>query len=306
MTDAVLVPESKRDGGLGIAYPPIFEDADRASRAGQLRTKRLAGGELVLLVAAAVVATTQGMLPELLDVRWNRALAAALIFVAFVARVANRLAGADGEWFDGRAVAETIKSAAWRYAVRADPYDGDDRAADAAFYATIRDTLEARQGLAAYLHRGTRIGSQITPWMRSLRTAPLAERRLVYLADRVDDQAAWYAAKTEANRRSADRWFWLGLGFEIVAVLVAIGLIVATSAPDVVGLLATLAVAVTAWNQTGRHDELSKSYGLAANEIVLLRTRVEMAGDEESFGAAVNDVELAVSREHTMWMARRS
>ena len=306
MTDAVLIPESKPDVGVGISYPPIFEAADRASRAGQLRTRRLAGGELVLLVAAAAVATTQGLLPQVLDVRWDRALAAALLFMAFVARVANRLAGADEEWFDGRAVAETIKSAAWRYAVRAYPYDGDDRAADAAFYATIRDTLAARQSLAAYLHRGTRTGSQITLWMRSLRAVPLAERRLAYLAERVDDQAAWYAARTEANRRAADRWFWLGLGFEIVAVLVAIGLVVATSAPDVVGLLATLAVAVTAWNQTGRHDELSKSYGLAANEIVLLRTRVELADDEERFSAAVNDVELAVSREHTMWMARRS
>ncbi|MDQ2653342.1 MAG: DUF4231 domain-containing protein [Chloroflexota bacterium] len=306
MTDAALVPDVKRDGVMSIAYPPIFEDADVASRAGQLRTKRLAGGELVLLVAAAAVATTQGILPGVLDVRWDRALAAALLFVAFVARVANRLTGADDEWFDGRAVAETIKSAAWKYAVHAYPYDGDDRAADVAFYATVRDTLEARQDLAACLHQGTRNGSQITPWMRSLRSAPLAERSLAYLAERVDDQAAWYAARTEGNRRAAGRWFWLGLGFEIVAVLVAIGLVVATSAPDVVGVLATLAVAVTAWNQTGRHDELSKSYGLAANEIVLLRTRVEMAGDEESFGAAVNDVELAVSREHTMWMARRS
>lgn len=140
--------------------------------------------------------------------------------------------------------------------------------------------------------------------MRSLRAAPLAERRLAYLTGRVDDQAAWYAAKTEANRRAADRWFWLGLGCEIVAVLVAIGLVVETAAPDIVGLLATLAVAITAWNQTGRHDELSQTYGLAATEIVLLRTSVEMADDEASFSAAVNDVELAVSREHTMWMAR--
>jgi hypothetical protein len=306
MTDAVLIPGPQRDASMDIAYPSIFDDADAVSRAGQLRTKRLAGGELVLLVAAATIATTQGILPELLDDRWDRALAAAVLFIAFVARVANRLAGADEEWFDGRAVAETIKSAAWRYAVRTYPSHGDDRAADVAFYATVRDTLAARQALAAYLHRGESNRSQITPWMRSLRAAPLAARSLAYLTERVDDQAAWYAARTEANRRAADRWFWLGLGCEIVAVLVAIGLVVDTSAPDVVGLLATLAVAITAWNQTGRHDELSKSYGLAANEIVLLRTRVEMADDEESFGVAVNDVELAVSREHTMWMARRS
>lgn len=304
MTDAALSPEATQDGSMDIAYPSIFDDADAVSRAGQFRTKRLAGGELVLLVAAGVVATTQGILPNLLDDRWDRALAASVLFIAFVARVANRLSGADASWFDGRAVAETIKSAAWRYAVRVDPYDGDDRAADAAFFATVRDTLQARPTLAAYLHHGGQNRSQITPWMRSLRAAPLAERRLAYLTGRVDDQAAWYAAKTEANRRAADRWFWLGLGCEIVAVLVAIGLVVETAAPDIVGFLATLAVAITAWNQTGRHDELSQTYGLAATEIVLLRTSVEMADDEESFGAAVDDVELAVSREHTMWMAR--
>lgn len=291
----------------GSALPALFDAADAASRAGQRRYKRLVAGELALLVAAAVVAAAQGVLPDAaLDVRWDRALAAALLFVAFVARVVNRISGADGAWFDGRAVAETVKSAAWRYAMRAAPYAGDDAAADAAFFEVVRETLAARAGLAAHLYKTPPGRSQITGWMRTLRAAPLADRKAAVLGERVDDQIAWYAAKAEANGRAAGRWFWLGLGFEIAAVLVAIALVVATAAPDVVGLLATLAVAVTAWNQIGRHDELAKSYALAANELALLRTRVEAATDEAAFARAVDDVEIAVSREHTMWMARRA
>ena len=41
--------------------------------------------------------------------------------VAFVAKYVNRQRGYDALWFDGRAVAETVKSATWRYAMGARP-----------------------------------------------------------------------------------------------------------------------------------------------------------------------------------------
>jgi hypothetical protein len=56
---------------------------------------------------------------------------------------------------------------------------------------------------------------------------------------------------------------------------------------------------------SGRHDELSKSYGLAAPELMVLHSRLELAETEEAFWQGVEETEAAISREHTMWMAKR-
>lgn len=58
------------------------------------------------------------------------------------------------------------------------------------------------------------------------------------------------------------------------------------------------------WTQFRCHDGLSKSYSLAAHALAFRRAEVEDAADERAFRKAVDDTESAVSREHTMWMAK--
>ena len=72
------------------------------------------------------------------------------------------------------------------------------------------------------------------------------------------------------------------------------------------GLFASVATAATAWTQLGRHDELSKSYALAYQELLMIRTLGEKVSTEEGLDRLVTDGENAISREHTMWMAKRA
>jgi hypothetical protein len=44
---------------------------------------------------------------------------------------------------------------------------------------------------------------------------------------------------------------------------------------------------------------------LAAQELALIRGEVEAAATEDAFAKAVEDAEGAISREHTMWTAKR-
>jgi hypothetical protein len=74
---------------------------------------------------------------------------------------------------------------------------------------------------------------------------------------------------------------------------------------DLISVLAAVSAAATAWTQLGRHDELAKSYGLAAHELMVLHSRLELADSEEAFRQGVEETESAISREHTMWMAKR-
>jgi hypothetical protein len=68
----------------------------------------------------------------------------------------------------------------------------------------------------------------------------------------------------------------------------------------------TLAAGFSAWTQAKRHDELQTSYAVAADELTNLEAKVELCTSETELLAHVEDVEEAISREHTMWRARRN
>ena len=62
--------------------------------------------DLALLAVAALIGVALQAYPDLSDT-WVRAIAAVLLAVALLAKLANRLQSYDAQWFDGRAVAET-------------------------------------------------------------------------------------------------------------------------------------------------------------------------------------------------------
>jgi hypothetical protein len=286
-------------------YPVLYRAADAASRRAHLAHSRLIGAELLLLVGAAVVGATQSVLPGAAS-GWQRSLPAVLLVAALIAKLANRLQRFDEHWFDGRAVAETVKSATWRYLMSVRPYDGDGSQSQTTLGAALQDALAARPALAAHLQRlppGSR--QVVTDRMRQIRLMPSEERRGFYLTARVDDQEAWYAAKSQTNARSATVWFWVSLLFEGLALAGAMVIAVTGTRLDLVSVLAAISAAATAWTQLGRHDELAKSYGLAAHELLVLHARLELAESEAAFRQGVEETEAAISREHTMWMAKR-
>jgi hypothetical protein len=73
---------------------------------------------------------------------------------------------------------------------------------------------------------------------------------------------------------------------------------------DILGVAAAGAAAGTAWIQLKQHRTLAASYALAAQELSLALVRLENARDDEHWALEVSDAEEAISREHTMWLAR--
>lgn len=103
------------------------------------------------------------------------------------------------------------------------------------------------------------------------------------------------------------RWFWVSLLSQVLAASFAfVGVLWPGDAlANVIGPCAAVAAAATAWGQLGRHDELSKSYALAYQELISIQTLAETVTTEEDLDRVVADGEGAISREHTMWMAKR-
>ena len=283
-------------------YPALFQVADATSVAGRVRHMRLALLELVLVIGGATLGGIGSLVPPAQQSAFLLLTVGPFIGALAVRFLTHRRAD-DHDWFNGRAVAETVKTLTWRYMMRVPPF-ADDATCDRVFSGQLVAVLRERASLRQALHALPEQPRQITPRMRQVRTLPCADRRDVYVRLRLADQERWYRRKAEANAASATRWFWATVLAQVLAVVMGVARLLV---PDVnlMGVFAALAATFTAWTQLGRHEELAKSYALAYQELLLIRGLAEQATTEDELRNAVDDGEGAISREHTMWMAKR-
>ena len=290
--------------GTSGTYPALFTAADATALEGQRWFKRLTWAELGLLALGAGVAPIIVLAgaPE----RMLAVTAGGAFLLALIARLVAGARRDDHAWFDGRALAETVKSEAWRYVMRVPPF-ADDATADRTFVRHLRSAMRARVSLSAVVDQGE-VSSQITPWMRASRRLDFAGRQDLYLRLRLHDQVRWYQRSARRDQRAARRWSTLAMAAEAAAIVVAIAAVTSESVArlGVFGLCGSLAAAFTAVNQLGRHAESARSYGLAYHELLTIASLAESVATEDELATIVQDGEGAISREHTMWMAKRA
>ena len=93
---------------------------------------------------------------------------------------------------------------------------------------------------------------------------------------------------------------------QILAVVFAIIWAASSSLPvNMVPLLMTCAASAIAWSQIKRYGELAQTYSLASQELGDQEAIASDITEEADFLALVEQVEETISREHTMWCARR-
>lgn len=284
-------------------YPALFQSASAASASGRRAYTRLVALELGLLILGAALGTAAAFAPSVTALL--PMLAAVSFIAAAVLKVVGRDRGYDRQWFDGRAVAEAARSATWRYMMRVPPFDDDDTA-DPTLTGALRAALEARPGLLGALSAGPADTRQISPAMREARARSVARRLATYRSARIGDQIAWYRRKGQVHRRRSTQFFWLALAAQLAAIAAA-GVVIADPTLarfNVMGLLAAIATAATAISQLHRNDELSRTYGLALQELSLIDGVAESVETQAQLTAIVADAESAISREHTLWVAK--
>lgn len=285
-------------------YPALHGAASLASLKGQSKYKRLIKADLAFVVAGGIVAAVASLVDDSLRVALAT-VTAIVVALGVVAKWVNSTRQDDRNWFNGRAVAETVKSLAWRYMMCHPPFEEQSRA-DREFF----DALGAVRGLARDLD-ASELGDpskrqQISARMRAVRDSTLLERRDTYVSERLSNQIEWYEKKAKQNREKAESWNSASLGFQVVALLAAIALVATPMGGlNLIGVLGSLAAAATAWSQLGRYDELSKSYVLAAQELRIVKDLAENVAIQGDLDDIVRDGEGAISREHTMWVAKR-
>lgn len=284
-----------------LSLPAAFRSANEASRAGQGDTICQVQWALRLgILAAAGGITSWRVGAAKLDVLAGLAVVAFAASLFFTLKVgADR---AEERWSRGRAIAESIKTLAWRYAAAGDPFASslDARDADRLFVDRVEEVVKQ----ADELQLAPVVGDQITPAMRELRAQTLAVRLESYCTGRVDDQMRWYARKAKENGNGARRWGLVTAASNVIGIVGSVARFLGWIEFDILGIGAAAAGSATAWVQLKQHRILASSYALASQELSLVREKLSGITDEAEWSLAMSDAEDAISREHTMWLAR--
>jgi hypothetical protein len=282
-------------------FPALFRSADRESQRAQrsyLSSLRVRLGSLVVAAfGGALTLTTAG----------GFQVGGGLAFLAFACALGAELFLATTSplttWYEGRAAAESAKTLAWRYMVRAEPFEVDDVDVDKQFHAQTYSLLQDLRSIS--LGTEEPAAQQITDKMRHVRALDFNERRQVYLANRIADQQRWYSEKARWNDRRARGGVLVSIVLEIAGLiggaLKAFGWINF----DLLGFLAAAAGGVMAWIEAKQHRNLATAYGIASQELASIASELPTLHNEERWAAFVAQAEEAISREHTLWRASR-
>ncbi|HEX8997145.1 MAG TPA: DUF4231 domain-containing protein [Ktedonobacterales bacterium] len=306
--------------------PPLFHDADKRAIKAQGRFFAWLQWELVLLGLGVLIGALNGVadhigpLPLVVPpftvagVRIATLSAfeiteAALLTIALVVRLIRVIARPERLWYEARAVAESVKSIAWRYAVGGEPFQEANTPDE--LRAIVDDRLNGiRADLSKYQPSDAVAQEhQVTPAMRAIRELPLEQRKRVYRADRVENQQTWYAKKARFNRRRALQAHIILIAVEVFAIIAALIPVALTALHlfplNLQSLMANIAGGGAAWMQAKRYEDLNAGYQVTASELRQVAKGIEQQHTESAWAHFIENAEGSMSREHQLWRATR-
>ncbi len=286
----------------GDTLPGLYQSADKASLNSQSGYFFGLWAYLVLLVLAALVSYIWPKNP------YGAIVSASLFLVTLGILIALRLIRPDDLWYNGRAVAESVKTRTWRWCMRAEPYQNCDNVdlVSRQFINDLKTILTQNRSLSKTLDAEAGVNDPISETMYRIRALPYEDRLEIYKKQRIDNQANWYSLKSQFNKRKARQWFWISVFFHALAIAMLLYRILDPLLGLPVEVVATAAAAVLTWLQAKKHNELNSSYALAAHEIILIKGEALSVKSEKELSEFVLDSENAFSREHTQWTARKA
>lgn len=284
--------------------PQLFKAADRASLDAQnylVKGKRM---RLVLVVlSAAMGATAWRVGASHVDVL---AILSTLLFVGALLIEGLLWKGRpDRTWYDARAVAESAKTVAWKFAVRGEPFR-DEGMSEREMLLQVVGTLEDIRLQFRGLDLAAINAKSVSPWMQEQRLSPWDERKALYLHERLLDQKTWYTKKATYNKRRSGQWRAALVVLEFLGVVTSLAVAFSSSVPLFAPMVAALVAAIVAWMETKQHDFNARAYSAAVADLAQAEARLEIAETEQEWANEVKNAEEAISREHTLWLASRT
>jgi hypothetical protein len=284
------------------SMPGLYQAADQASLDAQSLFFRGLLAYLILLVSAAAISFWGS------DTSIGAIASACLFLVTLGILIWARVKKPEDTWYNGRAVAESVKTRSWRWMMRADPYLDCEKCTIVSkeFISDLKAILDQNRSLSDFLPTEAFLQDPISQSMSAIRKLDLESRLEIYKRDRIDDQLSFYSKKSAFNKRRAKRLFWISVSLHGSAIVLLLLKIKFPSSHFPIEVIAAGAGATLTWLQSKKHNELSSSYSLAAHEIVMIKGEALGIKTDKDLDEFVLNAEAAFSREHTQWTARKT
>jgi hypothetical protein len=227
------------------------------------------------------------------------------MFLALLIGLVLKMGGLDDAWFRARAFAENTKNAAWRFMMTPQPTDqADIEREERGFLEELQQIRGRFPQVEKHLSRFQDDGYEITTKMREVRALSTLDRLAYFKLHRLENQIGWYKKKAKMNATSEQRWFYAIIVADGLAVIFAVVRLLTDIEYNPTGGIAALAACLLAWTQTKRFSDLANTYGVASRDLNGLATRADHVHNEDELRAFVEEVDVAVSREHRLWVER--
>jgi hypothetical protein len=282
-------------------FPALYASADKASSHAQKLLLLLSRINNLLLIFSATLAFAS------YESRLYAVLCALVLIASLALAIYGRYNDLQAQWYQCRALAESIKTASWRFVMNADPFSiADESLSLEKFRNLLNELLRENRSIGGYLSDETNQREEVTSAMLQIRRDVYENKQQLYLETRIEDQKNWYAKKSRANRKASKMWFMLlclSYGCAIVLSLLQIAYPDSNYFP--VDIFVVVASCIISWTQLKRFDELASAYSLTSHEIGIIKSRFSSVNSADVLSNFVSDAENAFSREHTQWAARR-
>lgn len=281
-------------------YPALYKSAEKLSGETQKLFYGALIGNLLALIAAAFISLVNS------SEAWIAVVQAVTLLIALGSSIYIFSLKPERQWYEARAIAESIKTITWRYASKVHPYDHDDEIDGRQFLDTLKKLIDLNAAVAKKLSKY--LGEAlITREMQAIRELSLQKRISSYVQGRVQDQLTWYGNKSEANAKLAKRFFIALITANSIALLSSLLKIYCPSFQYwPIDVFVAIACSLLSWIQAKRYSENSTAYAIAAQEISIIKEQAFLVKDEKDFHEYVSNAENAFSREHTQWVAKLS
>jgi hypothetical protein len=281
-------------------YPPLKKAADQASAKAQRKFLWLNRIQLILLTTVAFGSGLSLSIPA--HQRVEAWAICVIMFATLGFSGALRIGKFDDRWFRCRAYAENLKSIVWQFVM------SNDDASDTNATRYLDELNRLRERLPDLQREFVCFGNSghlITAWMQTFHGLPVETKALHYRELRVEDQITWYSNKAKLNSEMEDSWFWTVFIIEFAAVACSAFQSWQLMKFNPVGGIAAVGTALIAWSQIKRYSDLGTSYSIAAADLRGISEVHKTVTSQAELDLMVQEVEKAVSREHSIWLARR-
>lgn len=279
--------------------PGFWRCADNASIKAQKTVLLLVKLRFFGLIFAALL----GVIASVTSWKFISVLISVCFLMVLLVEALEILLQPNQNWYSGRALAESAKTLAWRFAVCGAPFDKDLSLSEAK--ELLRERIDEVSKEASDKIIIDSDHPIVTEAMVKLRQSSFEERKKAYISQRLENQYVWYANKAKWNQKRATYWKIILITGEFLATGIAGSQYIGLIPINIAGLLSTIVGCASTWIAVKQFSNLASAYSITASELAILKSKVEDITDPDKWAIEVDDAEEAISREHTLWLASR-